>query len=289
MSESFDGDWLALREPFDAAARSRVLAEDFAVALPEQPVIVELGAGAGSLLRWLAPIIARCSGGPQAWLLVDADAGLLERALVSTAEWAEARGFEVRWGRGLTLLTPDGAWRIGAQVADLADLGAVDIAAADGVVCSALLDLVSARWLGGLGAVLRSPLLACLNVDGHDAFRPPHTADTAVRTGFRRDQARDKGFGPSVGHLAEAALRRALVPHGFEVISAASDWRIPPAAVEMLQSMVRGHAGAASRWMPSARGAIAAWQAARLRQAAAGRLSLRVGHRDILALPKGVS
>jgi SAM-dependent methyltransferase len=285
VSESFDGDWLALREPFDAAARSRGLAAAFADFLPEQPVILELGAGAGSLLRWLAPII----GGSQAWLLVDADPVLLERGLVSTAEWGEAQGFEARWRNGLTLLTPDGAWRIGAQVADIADLGAVDIANADGVVCSALLDLVSARWLARLGAALRSPLLACLNVDGHDAFRPPHPADAAVRSGFRRDQARDKGFGPSVGHRAEAALRRALVPLGFEVISAAADWRIPAGAVEMLQSMVRGHAGAASRWMPSARGAIAAWQAARLRQAAAGRLSLRVGHRDILALPNGVS
>ena len=285
MSESFDGDWLAQREPFDAAARSRTLAAAFADALPEQPVILELGAGAGSLLRWLAPII----GGSQAWLLVDADPVLLERALLTTAEWGEAQGFAVRWRNGLTLLTPDGAWRIGAQVADIVDLGAVDIGSADGVVCSALLDLVSARWFARLGEALRSPLLACLNVDGHDAFRPPHAADAAVRIGFRRDQARDKGFGPSVGHRAEAALRRALVPHGFEVMSAASDWRIPPAAVEMLQSMVRGHAGAASRWMPSARGAIAAWQAARLRQAASGRLSLRVGHRDILALPNGVS
>jgi hypothetical protein len=37
--------------------------------------------------------------------------------------------------------------------------------------------------------------------------------------------------------------------------------------------------------MPQRRGAIAAWQAARLRQIGRGRLAIRVGHRDILALP----
>ena len=34
MAETFDGDWLALREPFDAASRSVALAQRLGAALP---------------------------------------------------------------------------------------------------------------------------------------------------------------------------------------------------------------------------------------------------------------
>lgn len=283
MSETFDGDWLALREGFDAAARSVELATRFAAALPERPVIMDLGAGAGSLFRWLAPIIGR----DNAWLLVDADAGLLERALAMTAEWGTRLGFEVRTRDGLTLRTPTGIWRIGVRVANLADIRTIGVGSADGVACSALLDLVSPRWIEGLAAEMRGPLLACMNVDGRDGFRPGHAGDAAVRVGFRRDQTRDKGFGPSVGPRAEAAVRRAFAARGYAVTAMASEWRVPGAAVEMARALVRGHAEAAARWMPAARGTIVAWERARLRQALAGRLALRIGHRDILALPGG--
>jgi hypothetical protein len=178
-------------------------------------------------------------------------------------------------------------WRVAARVADLADLAPLGIGAADGVVCSALLDLVSARWIGGLAREVRGPMLTCLNVDGHDALRPLHAGDRAVTTGFRRDQARDKGFGPGLGRHVEAAFRAAFAARGFSVSSAASAWRIPPEAAQMLSALVQGHAAAATRWMPSARGGIAAWQTARLRQIAAGRLAMRIGHRDLLAVPNG--
>jgi hypothetical protein len=106
-----------------------------------------------------------------------------------------------------------------------------------------------------------------------------------VQAGFRRDQQRDKGLGPALGRRAPAVLRAALAARGFTLTSAATDWRIPRGATAMLAALVRGHAEAAARQMPQRRGAIAAWQAARLRQIGRGRLAIRVGHRDILALP----
>ena len=66
MAESFDGDWLDLREPFDAKARDPGLAAILAGALPPRPRILDLGAGTGSLLRWLGHFIGRA----QAWTLV---------------------------------------------------------------------------------------------------------------------------------------------------------------------------------------------------------------------------
>ncbi|MEB0303591.1 hypothetical protein QN348_22145, partial [Mucilaginibacter sp. 5C4] len=59
-------DWLALREPEDAAARSRDLALTAAAKIPDGPVIVhDLGSGTGSMMRWLAPLLP----GPQTWIL----------------------------------------------------------------------------------------------------------------------------------------------------------------------------------------------------------------------------
>ena len=57
MSESFDATWLALREPADAFARDPALAERLVSLLPKRPHLLDLGAGTGSLFRWLAPMI----------------------------------------------------------------------------------------------------------------------------------------------------------------------------------------------------------------------------------------
>jgi hypothetical protein len=86
MAESFDGDWLDLREPHDAAARNMELAELLAASLPARPRILDLGAGTGSLLRWLGHFIGRA----QSWTLVDSDAELISRAFDTISERAEA-------------------------------------------------------------------------------------------------------------------------------------------------------------------------------------------------------
>lgn len=282
MTERFAADWLARREPHDAAARSLDLARALAAALPAHPRLLDLGAGTGSLFRFLAPVIGR----DQAWTLADADPALLGRAMEEIAAWAGARGWEATAGlRALTLRTPAGSWCVEARLTDLA-AGAPDMAGMDGVICSALLDLVSQRWLAGLADALAVPFLGCLSVDGRDALLPPHPLDRAVWAGFRRDQGRDKGFGPALGPLAPSALHAALAARGFTLRSAPSDWRIPPGAGAMLRDLVRSHAAVAMRRLPGRRRAILGWERARLRQIAAGRLAMRVGHRDILALPR---
>jgi hypothetical protein len=283
MTERFSADWLALREPFDAAARCVALAERLASLLPVRPHLLDLGAGSGSLLRWLAPIVGRA----QVWTLADADEDLLLRAYDDIARWARGQGWAATQGhRALLVHTPRGALRVEALRVDLAAApAALPLDAVDAVVCSALLDLVSAPWLEALVAALCTPLLACLSVDGRDAFLPGHPLDPCVRAGFRRDQGRDKGFGPALGAHAPAALHAALAAHGFRVASAPSDWRIPATALAMLRELVPGYAEAAARARPAHRRAIGAWRKARMHQAVAGRLAIRIGHRDSLALP----
>jgi SAM-dependent methyltransferase len=285
MAETFSPAWLALREPHDAAARSRALARTLAAILPPRPSLIDLGAGTGSLFRWLAPLLDR----PQDWTLADADPAALEHAFAATAAWAAASGLPTTATTSrLTIHTPRGAWRIEAEIIDLAaPLPRLGLNRRDAVVCTALLDLASQRWIEALAATLRRPLLACLSVDGRDAFRPAHPLDRTILAAFRRDQGRDKGLGPALGPRAPAALRAALAASGFTVREADTPWRIPPQAADMLDMLVAGHAQAAARHLPARRTAIRAWAAHRAAQVDRARLAMRIGHRDTLALPPG--
>ena len=71
-------DWLALREPADAEARSgRARRHPRDRTCPRPALVVhDLGCGTGSMARWLAPRL----DGPQRWVLHDRDAELLDRA-----------------------------------------------------------------------------------------------------------------------------------------------------------------------------------------------------------------
>lgn len=280
MTERFTADWLALREGFDAAARSVTLAARLAAVLPARARLVDLGAGTGSLFRWLAPVLAR----PQRWVLADADPVLLARALDEIGAWGVGRGLFVEdRGRSLVLHGPGGAWEVVPEVVDLG--AALPVRGQDAVLCSALLDLVSESWVAQLAEAVRAPVLACLSVDGRDAWRPPAAGDAVVRAGFRRDQRRDKGFGRALGAGAPSAFRRVFEARGFAVASAVSDWMIPRGATAMLAALADGHAAAALRQMPARATAIRAWRRARLAQIGRGRLAIRIGHRDSLALP----
>jgi SAM-dependent methyltransferase len=312
VTEQFDADWLTLREPFDHAARSVALAQRLADRLPKRPRLLELGAGTGSLFRWLAPIIGR----GQDWILVDADAALLEDAFGRTAAWARQRGFAASAPNDTLLVTtPLGLWRMQALRRDLSSWSGLTRPAArlastndtgsdrrtnpanakarmplpesDAVLCSALLDLVSSTWLRELCNRLNVPFLACLTVDGRDVWQPQHPNDALVRAAFRHDQRRNKDFGPALGSAAPTSALNALNARGFVTASAPTDWRISRSALRMQRALIDSTADAARNARPSRRRAITAWQETRLRQAMRARLAIRIGHRDILALPPG--
>ncbi len=312
MTEQFDPDWLALREPFDHAARSVALARRLADRLPRRPRLIDLGGGTGSMFRWLAPIIGR----GQDWILVDADAALLEDALGRTAAWARRHGFTASAPNDMLLVTTAfGLWRMqvmqrdfsswsgstrpSAHLASTNDTGAgrrtrpandkarMPLPESDAVLCSGLLDLVSPTWLLRLFDTLHVPLLACLTVDGRDVWQPHHPNSALVRAAFGHDQRRDKGFGPALGSGAPTFALNALHARGFATASAPTDWRIPRSALRMQRALIDGAAEAANDARPAHRRAITAWQEAQLRQAMRARLVIRISHRDILALPPG--
>lgn len=294
MAESFDGDWLDLREPFDAAARHEGLARRLAAALPARPRILDLGAGTGSLLRWLGHYVGRA----QAWTLVDADAALLERAFATIAERAEEAGWGVTWPGKRTLLvhSPRGAWRVEGLIADLREApGNLPLGQVDAVVNTALCDLVSQVWVERMAAACaahRLPFYAALNVTGRERFAPRHRGDALLARGFARDQARDKGFsGVALGAKAPAAIAEVFAAHGYAVAVGASDWVVRTRpwredAGAFATELVTGMATAAAARERRGARTLQDWARMRAAQAAEGRLSLRIGHADVLALPE---
>ena len=70
-------DWLALREPADAAPGPRSWSTSCGRGCPPTGLVVhDLGGGTGSMARWLAPRLP----GAQRWVLHDRDADLLDVA-----------------------------------------------------------------------------------------------------------------------------------------------------------------------------------------------------------------
>jgi len=280
----FAADWLALRERYDSRARSRPLALALGAALPKAPRLIDLGAGAGSLFRWLAPVLAR----PQHWTLLDDDPALLAAALERSADWAARRGWRVekKAPGGLAIAAPFGTLRIVPLRRGLTEPLPLD--GQDAVLCSALMDLAGAAWCAAFVAAVaraRLPALLCLTVDGRHAWLPAHPADRLVDGAFARHMGRDKGLGPALGPRAPAALAGLFAAAGYAVTAARSDWRIPASDPAMLAEMIAGHAGAAEEAWPAGALTVARWAARRRAQALARRLSLLVGHRDLLALP----
>jgi hypothetical protein len=274
----FDPHWLALREPADNRARNgEVLAACSAhYSACENIAVVDLGCGAGSNLRALAPHLPQS----QAWRLVDHDPALLDAAKATLLAWADAHAEQdgaLRLQKGGKTLTID------FVRADLANDPAAAIGGrADLVTAAALFDLTSERWMRSLCALLalrRAPLYAVLTYDGVETWTPPHAADIDMLAAFHAHQKRDKGFGPAAGPDAAAALRRALEDLGYVVRSGASDWTLDatePALVAMLASGVAGACRETGLVDPAA---IDSWLAARKSATA------RIGHVDLFASP----
>jgi hypothetical protein len=183
----FSAEWLALRGPADADARSAELARRFARALPRRARIVDLGAGAGAMGRWLAPFLPKDAR----LLSLDGDTALL--SLAKSPRLRRALG------------------------------GAIP--RADAYVSSALVDLVSLVWLRGLlRRAHGKPILMCLAVDGRHAVFPPHPNDARVFAAFARHQRRWKGLGRALGPDAPLAMAREA--RGWRAFMRRSDWNL---------------------------------------------------------------
>ena len=283
----FSAEWLALREPFDAAARSTALVAELRTHLAQgagaAPLeVVDLGAGAGSNLRHLAPLI----GGEQSWRLVDHDRTLLDAAIVATRVWAEARGAHVQQqGSALTVRAEDFVCEVHCEQRDLRDIAGVNLPARSLVTAAALLDLVSAKWLEALARRTTAALAyVCfvLTYDGRSVCTPADPEDAAVLALFNRHQHRDKGFGPALGPDAASVAVSAFARRSYHLSVRASDWRIAPGDRAMQHALLDGWLGAALEMAPDRARDLTAWHERRRAFVAAGSATLGIGHVDIV-------
>jgi hypothetical protein len=252
-------EWLVLREPVDAAARSAELADRLRrhLASAGRLVIHDLGGGSGAMGRWLAPRLP----GPQHWVVHDRDADLLMLAAAPpdrAAVTVEARRSDV------TRLTPRG------------------LAGASLVTCSALLDLLTEEELFRmLRACTGRPMLLTLTVAGRVTLTPADPLDARIGAAFDAHQRRGGLLGPD----AVAAAVEELGGTGSEVLVRPSPWRLGAAHAGLAAEWLGGWVAAACEQEPALVVEAGSYRDRRLEQAAAGELAVTVDHADLLVLP----
>jgi hypothetical protein len=247
-------DWLALREPADATARSRELVEHLPAR--DSHVIHDLGCGTGAMGRWLAPMLS----GPQHWVLHDRDAGLLAIAAPNLRN-AELRQSDI------TRLEPG------------------DLAGATLITASALLDMLTEDELDRLVSSCAGagcPALLTLSVVGRVELTPADPLDRRVAAAFNAHQRRGRLLGPDAPQVACEKFGRL----GAEVLVRPSPWQLGAPEAELAAEWFSGWVGAACEQEDELAAETREYTSRRLEQARAGELAVTVDHVDLLALPR---
>jgi SAM-dependent methyltransferase len=263
---SFSADWLALREPYDRAARNAEVLDAVVAAFRGQAAIsvVDLACGTGATLRAIGERLPR----RQNWRLVDNDLGLLAAAA--------------------TLGQPPNI-AVAARAVDLVhDLELALDGPIDLIATSALLDLVSKEWLERLiveAAVRRLPLYAALSYDGRVSFEPAVDFDDDVVAAVNRHQRRNKGFGRALGPDAIRSAERICKRVGYSFQQGSSDWTFAVTDRAIQREVLSGYARAAAEVSGDGDGRIAAWLTQRLDLVETGSSAMGVGHGDFFAMP----
>ncbi len=259
---NFDTAWLDLREPADSRARDPALLDAAAAlaARDERPIITDLGCGTGALLRAFQGRFPEHGR----WQLIGADARLLVVARRRAAANTSCDVIE----------------------ADIDDIDALPLAETSLVAASALLDLVSAEWVARIAGLLGKhviPFYAALSYDGSMTWSEPSDLDKTIVDAFNSHQRQDKGLGRALGPTAPGVVGHLFQAQGFVVRRADSPWILDAQDADLHRALLRGIADAAAQAGMSADD-VAAWL--RFREEAAGRSGCRVGHVDLLAVPR---
>jgi hypothetical protein len=250
--------------------------------------VLDLAAGTGANVRYLAERLPP----EQLWLLVDHDPDLLAEIPGCMRSWGSARGVSVAAGAGtsdLVLRSDRLACHIRTRQADLVRLDDPEMFDRQALVtASALLDLVSEKWMRAFAALCRrngASVLLALTYDGRTSCQPEEPEDARVRELVNRHQETDKGFGAALGPGASACAERAFLALGYRVRREPSDWVLPPDAIDLQRAVLDGWARAAVAIVPEEARSVEHWLARRLGHVGAGRSRIVVGHQDLAAWP----
>jgi SAM-dependent methyltransferase len=277
---SFSPEWLALREPVDHASINSQVREALRRYFTRHTSIrvVDLGCGTGSNVRGTAGALGR----RQTWTMVDYDPKLL-KAAAFRLEGLE-RGMRTK--SGVRFAVDEAEITVSFLEANLATGGfAPVISGADLVTAAALFDLFSVAAINQLVdavAANKQAFFTVLTYDGLASWLPEHAADQAMRDAFNAHQQTDKGFGPSAGAGATAALVAGFQRHGYRIVRGKSPWVVDGAHAELRRQLDAGFASAVKETGAVPAETIDSWQAHR--NTAANPVTI-IGHEDLLALP----
>jgi SAM-dependent methyltransferase len=266
-------EWLDLREPADAAARSVELVEVLVNLLPGRgpmaggnPLVVhDLGCGTGSMARWLAPLLA----GPQRWVLHDRDPDLLAQASLGDAEEA--------------LLTVE------TRVDDITHLPPEDLGDASLTTASALLDMFTRDELDRFVqtcAAGRCPALITLTVTGRVELAPADPLDRRIQDAFNAHQRRTADGRTLLGPDAVGLAAETFTDLGYDVTVRPSPWHLEPDQRDLVTEWLTGWVGAAVEQEPDLAAGADGYLRLRLDQLGRGLLNISVEHDDLLAIPR---
>ena len=223
--------------------------------------IIDLGAGTGANQRWLAPRL----GFVQRWIHLDHDPAI---------------------SRSLPL--PDNTMIIDGSVEPA--LGWLLANHRNGrqlVTCSAVLDVLTTDQIGAVCRAMienHVPALFSLTVTGTLTIDPADPYDDLFLDAFNDHQRRAGRAGPE----ATSLVVNALCAGGFTVRTQETPWRLTASSDwAFVEQLLRERIDAAVAQNPSLASAAPAWFELRRSQFGLGILRVEVGHRDVLALPRG--
>ena len=185
--------------------------------------------------RWLAPLLPQ----PQHWVIHDRDEDLL----------------------ALAVADPPAGVTVEARRSDITRLAPEDLAGADLVVASALLDMLTADELRRmLGACSGHRILIAMTVTGRVSFAPPEPLDVPLGVAFNAHQRRDGRLGPD-------AVTAALDALGGEVLVRPSPWHLGADHAELMTAWFGGWVDAACEKEPELASEAGPYRDRRLAQA----------------------
>lgn len=262
-----ESDWLSLRRPADEAAReaTRPVIAALSAHLSSQLAagqaahIIDLGAGTGANLAFLAPRLAV----PQRWTLIDRDEDLLGEVpqIVSCDQVLEVR-------------------RLALDLTELQDILGEDPPTL--ITCTAVLDVLTERQVHSLATLVATRGLAVLfslSVTGEVRMDPPLELDARIAGAFNAHQRRSGLAGPR----AIALAAHALSSHGLDVTVTDTPWMLGSDSHALIARYLTDRVAAAAEHDPSLHPATDHWLETRFSQLEQGGLSVEVGHQDLMA------
>ncbi|MCM2130318.1 class I SAM-dependent methyltransferase [Larsenimonas rhizosphaerae] len=277
----FASDWLTLREPVDHRSRHPSLLAPLIDALNSQAhkrlAVVDLGCGRGSNCRYLAPRLPF----DQHWQLIDHDPILLDEAMVSAPTLSS------------------GQLELSSRLSSIAHPAELVPPSTTLVTASALLDLVSRPWLEALVAHCSSHcmvVMMTMSVDGRFFIEDPDgnpalkRLDMLMEEAINHHQQQERGLGTACGSEGWRIAAELLADAGYQVHCAPADWQLSRASgtgdLALAERLLSERVDAALEVVPASQhDALRAWLAARLEGVNQGKITINVGHQDVLAVP----